>query len=112
MKTQKERKIRNSASNTKSKHMKELNNKEDSSKKIKEIKEKQRKLFKIIRDEMRKAEQFRISIDGLQNLSDASVKSIQIRREKTLSRTKITINELLENSKMLKNAEKQYRKHK
>lgn len=87
-----------------------LNNNESLDKKIKTQKEKQRKLFKVIRDEMKKVEQFRISIEGLQNLSDSSVKSIQIKREKALSKIKITINELLENSTMLKKAEDQYRK--
>lgn len=110
MKTWRERKIGNGIKNPKSKRMIGLNNNESLDKKIKTQKEKQRKLFKVIRDEMKKVEQFRISIEGLQNLSDSSVKSIQIKREKALSKIKITINELLENSTMLKKAEDQYRK--
>lgn len=110
MKAWSERKVGNGIKNPNSKNMVGLNNIEDFAKKIKKQKENQRKLFKTIKDEMKKVDQFRISIDGLQNLSDSSTSSIQIKREKALNKTKIAINELLENAKMLKKLENQYRK--
>lgn len=83
--------------------------KESASKKIKQQKEKQRKLFKIIKEEMKKSDQFRISLEGLQNLSDSSISSIQKKREKALNKTKDAINELLDNTRLLKKTENQFR---
>ena len=110
MKTWRETKIGNGVKRPKSKQMHGLNNKENLGKKIKQQKEKQRKLFKIIREEMKKADQFRMSLEGLQDLSNSSVNSIQTKRERTIDKAKIAMSDLLENTRMLKQTENQYRK--
>jgi late competence protein required for DNA uptake (superfamily II DNA/RNA helicase) len=110
MKTWKEVKIGKGVNRPKSNNMAGMNNKESISKKIKQQKEKQQKLLKIIKDEIRKAEQFRISLDGLQKLSPSSINTIQTKREKSFNKIKDALNDLILNTKIMKNTEKQFQK--
>ncbi|MDH3311630.1 MAG: hypothetical protein OEM28_00595 [Nitrosopumilus sp.] len=47
---------------------------------------------------------------GLQKLSSSSVNSLQIKREKAFSKAKDALNDLITNTKIMKNTEKQYQK--
>lgn len=77
---------------------------------IKKHKENQRKTQKIIYGELKKIETLRISIEGIQTLSDYSIKSIQDRREKAVNSINKATNDLSISTKALKKIENQIRK--
>lgn len=110
MKTWREVNIGKGVNRPKSKNMLGVNSKENLSKKIKKQKEKQQKLLKTIKDEIRKADQFRISLDGLQKLSSSSIRTIQTKRENSFNKTKEVLSELIANTKIMKNTENQIQK--
>lgn len=77
---------------------------------IKKQKENQRKTQKIIHGELTKIETLRISIEGIQTLSDSSIKSIQERREKAVKAINKATDELSILAKTMKNIENRIRK--
>lgn len=77
---------------------------------IKEHKENQRKSQKIIHGELKKIETLRISIEGIQTLSDSSIKSIQDRREKAVKSINKATLDLSISTKTIKKIENQFRK--
>ena len=80
------------------------------SKKIKNSKEKYRKQLRIIKDEIKKAEQQRISLEGLENISASSISSIHIRRERSLLKARHAITASLNLQKEINKLELQYSK--
>ena len=94
MKTWREEKIGKGIKRPNSKQMIGLDQKKILTNKIKKEKEKQRKLLKEIRDEIKKIEQLGISLDGLEKISNSSIRSIQARREKSIITTNKSIKEL------------------
>ena len=78
------------------------------SKKIKALKEKYRKQLQTIKDEIKKAEQQRISFEGLDNISASSIRSIQMRRERSLLKARQAITTSLNLQKEIKKLELQY----
>ena len=77
-------------------------------KEIKKYKEEQRKLLRIIKEELKKADQFRVSIEGLEKLSKSSIKSIQTKREKSVFKAKRAFDNFSSNTIKLKKAEEKF----
>lgn len=88
----------------------EINSSKTLRQEIRKQKEKQRQLLKSIRDEVRKIEQLKISIEGIEKLSKQSIDSIQNRREKSIIKAKKSIAELTNLVKELSESEKNYQK--
>ncbi|QDI89225.1 hypothetical protein Nisw_06655 [Candidatus Nitrosopumilus sp. SW] len=86
------------------------NSKKDITKKIKNLKEKYRKQLQIVKDEIKKAEQQRISFEGLDTISPSSITSIQMRRERSILKAKQAITISLNLQKEIKKLELQYSK--
>lgn len=110
MKKWRETKFKKTVKIPKAKKMSGIYNKQDILKEIKIQKEKQRKKLRIIHDELKKAEQFRISLEGLQKLSHSSIKSLQERREKSIFKANKALSELTTITRKLEKTENQFRK--
>ena len=80
-------------------------NKEDLINEIKKLKEKQRRSLRGINEELKKSDQFRISIEGLEKLSNSSINSIQNKRAKSILKAKKIFDEFVLNTRKLKKAE-------
>lgn len=80
-------------------------NKETLLNELKKLKAEHRRALHVIKEEIRKSDQFRISKEGLENLSKNSINSIQNKREKSILKAKKTFNELIIDTKRLKKIE-------
>lgn len=76
---------------------------------LKKLKSEQRQAIREIKEEIKKSDQFRISIDGLEKLSNNSISSIQNKREKSILNAKKTFNELIINTRKIKKIEDKIR---
>lgn len=82
----------------------------DIGKKITKQKDKQQKTIRSIKDELKKLNQLYISLDGLQNLSDSSIKNIHSRREQSVLNLIRLSRDLNVVTREIKNLQKQYRR--
>ena len=105
MKTWRETKIGKDINRPNSKNMTGIKNKEALKREIKLQKEKQRKQIRIIKDEIKKIEQLRLSLEGLEKISESSIKAIQQRREKSIQKIKTASNTIASISTGLKRIE-------
>lgn len=104
-----ETKIGTGVKRPKSRQMRGSDRKKGLKEKIKKQKEKQRILLKSTSEYVKKVSQSMISIDGLETLSDSSIRSLQKRRDASIVNMSKSVQDLVRLTKSLKNTESQLR---